>query len=175
MTSYGGAWPNGLTIDYLAQRLYWTDARSDSIHTTLYDGSGHHEVIRGHSKLSHPFSVAVFESHVYWTDWRSSSVMRANKWNGSDVQVIERTSSKPYGIKVIHPSLQPKANTTHPCQIRNGDCSHLCLLGFENTRKCGCPHIMKLASDGVTCIENKVILHLFDIESLSDIRNQCVK
>ena len=24
--SYEGAWSNGLTIHYLAQRLYWTDA-----------------------------------------------------------------------------------------------------------------------------------------------------
>ena len=156
--SYGGAWPNGLTIDYLAQRLYWTDARSDSIHTTLYDGNGHHEIIRGHTKLSHPFSVAIFESHIYWTDWRSSSVIRANKWNGSDVQILERTISKPYGIKVIHPSLQPKAKTTHPCQFENGNCSHLCLLGFNQTKKCGCPHVMKLSDDQLTCTESKLML-----------------
>ena len=156
--SYGGAWPNGLTLDYLAQRIYWTDARSDSIHTTLYDGSQHHEIIRGHAKLSHPFSVAIFESHIYWTDWRTSSVVKANKWNGSDVQIIERTISKPYGIKVVHPSLQPRANSKHSCQIDNGKCSHLCMLGFNQTQKCGCPHIMKLAQDGLNCVDNKVLM-----------------
>lgn len=39
-----GAWPNGLTLDYDLRRIYWIDARSDSIHTTKYDGTEHHEV-----------------------------------------------------------------------------------------------------------------------------------
>ena len=156
--SYGGAWPNGLTLDYQAVRLYWTDARSDSIHSSRYDGSDHHEIIRGDSHLSHPFSVAVFESHIYWTDWRSSSLLRANKWNGSDVRVIERTISKPYGIKIVHPSLQPRARAKHPCQSENGGCSHLCLLASNTSRTCGCPHIMALASDGLTCVEDRLLL-----------------
>lgn len=40
----GGGWPNGLTLDYDAKRIYWIDARSDSIHTTTYEGTHHHEV-----------------------------------------------------------------------------------------------------------------------------------
>lgn len=39
-----GAWPNGISLDYRARRLYWVDARSDSIHTTTYDGEDHREV-----------------------------------------------------------------------------------------------------------------------------------
>ena len=26
-----GGWPNGLTLDYIAQRIYWIDARYDKI------------------------------------------------------------------------------------------------------------------------------------------------
>lgn len=74
--------------------------RSDSIHTTLYDGTGYQLVLRGHAMLSHPFAVTLFESHVYWTDWRSNSVVRANKWNGSDVAVVQRTMMQPFDIKV---------------------------------------------------------------------------
>lgn len=40
---YGG-WPNGLTLDYALKRIYWIDAKADSIHTSLYDGSDHREV-----------------------------------------------------------------------------------------------------------------------------------
>ena len=69
VSKYGGAWPNGLTMDYLAKRIYWTDARSDSIHTTLYDGSEHHEIICGHQYLSHPLALVIFESHIYWMKW----------------------------------------------------------------------------------------------------------
>lgn len=95
--SFGG-WPNGLTLDYAQKRIYYIDAHSDSIHTTNYDGSDHHLVIRDPETLSHPFSISLFENYVYWTDWRTNSVMRANKWNGSDVMSIDRTSSQPFGI-----------------------------------------------------------------------------
>lgn len=95
--SFGG-WPNGLTLDYAQKRIYYIDAHSDSIHTTNYDGSDHHLVIRDQETLSHPFSISLFENYVYWTDWRTNSVMRANKWNGSDVMAIDRTSSQPFGM-----------------------------------------------------------------------------
>lgn len=41
----GGGWPNGLTLDYALRRIFWIDAKSDSIHTSKYDGSDHREVI----------------------------------------------------------------------------------------------------------------------------------
>lgn len=69
--SVQGAWPNGITLDYTLKRVYWIDARSDSIHTTNYDGGDHHLVIRDQETLSHPFSISVFENFVYWTDWRT--------------------------------------------------------------------------------------------------------
>lgn len=96
-----GAWPNGLTLDYAAERLYWIDARSDSIHTARYDGSDPREILRGHETLSHPFAIALFDNHVYWTDWRTNSVVRANKWNGSDVVTIQRTLTQPFDIQVL--------------------------------------------------------------------------
>lgn len=101
-------------MDYALKRIYWVDARSDSIHTTKYDGSDHHEVIRGHEALSHPFAIALYENYVYWTDWRSNSVVRANKWNGSDVTVIQRTLTQPFDIQILHPSRQPKSKLKFP-------------------------------------------------------------
>lgn len=121
-----GAWPNGLTLDYTQRRVYWVDARSDSIHTTNYDGLDHHLVIRDQETLSHPFSISLFENYVYWTDWRTNSVIRANKWNGSDIQVIHRTQTQPFGIQVLHSSRQPR--DLNPCGANNGGCSHLCLI-----------------------------------------------
>ena len=85
----------------LIRRIYWIDARSDSIHTATYDGSDPREILRGHETLSHPFAIALFENHVYWTDWRTNSVIRANKWNGSDVTVIQRTLTQPFDIQVV--------------------------------------------------------------------------
>ncbi|XP_075238130.1 LDL receptor protein 1 isoform X2 [Lycorma delicatula] len=156
--SLDGAWPNGLTLDYELQRVYWIDARSDSIHTVTYDGKDYHEVIRGHESLSHPFAITLYEGHVYWTDWRTNSVLRANKWNGSDVTVMQRTLTQPFDIQILHPSRQPRSNASNPCTENNGNCSHLCLLSINDTYKCDCPHVMRLSEDNRTCVVNEKVL-----------------
>ncbi|XP_067627209.1 prolow-density lipoprotein receptor-related protein 1 isoform X1 [Eurosta solidaginis] len=150
-------WPNGLTLDYTQKRVYWVDAKSDSISTIKYDGSDHHSVVRDEDILSHPFAISVFENYVYWTDWRTTSVIRANKWNGSNIQVIQRTQTQPFGIQVLHSSRQPQAD--NPCGTNNGGCSHLCLLTFKKGYKCECPHIMRLdPADQRTCVPNEQVL-----------------
>ncbi|XP_055692338.1 low-density lipoprotein receptor-related protein 1 [Lutzomyia longipalpis] len=153
-----GAWPNGLTLDYHQRRIYWIDARSDSIHTTNYNGDDHHLVIRDQEILSHPFGISLFENHVYWTDWRTNSVIRANKWNGSDVAVIQRKLTQPFGIQVLHSSRQPRDGGRNPCGTNNGGCSHLCLLSTNGTFRCQCPHVMRLDGNNRTCVPNEQVL-----------------
>lgn len=85
--------------------------RSDSIQTVNYDGSDFREVMKGHETLTHPFAISLFDNYVYWTDWRTNSVIRSNKWNGSDVFVIQRTLTQPFDIKVLHPTRQPRGKS----------------------------------------------------------------
>ncbi|XP_060522093.1 prolow-density lipoprotein receptor-related protein 1 isoform X3 [Cylas formicarius] len=151
-----GGWPNGITLDYTMRRIYWVDARSDSIHTVTYDGSDHHEVMGNHEMLSHPFAITLFENYVYWTDWRTNSIVRANKWTGGNVMVIQRTLTQPFDIKIMHPSRQPSG--PNPCKENNGGCSHLCLLHLNQTYRCDCPHIMRLGNDSRTCVINEKVL-----------------
>ncbi|KAK8724240.1 hypothetical protein OTU49_011302, partial [Cherax quadricarinatus] len=157
VSEIGGGWPNGLTLDYALRRIYWIDAKSDSIHTSFYDGSDHREILREHQLLSHPFAISLFGNYVYWTDWRTNSVIRANKFNGSDIRDIQRTITQPFDIHVLHPSRQPR-DVANPCKEKNGGCSHLCLLSFNGTRQCNCPHIMSLGPDNETCIRNEKVL-----------------
>ena len=108
----GESWPNGITLDFEAERVYWIDARSDSINTVRYDGSDLRVVLKGGKYLSHPHSVTTFESHVFWTDWRTGAVVRAGKFNGSGVHVEDRVlggdGGQPYDIRVMHRSRQPR-------------------------------------------------------------------
>ncbi|MEQ2300891.1 Low-density lipoprotein receptor- protein 1B [Ameca splendens] len=106
-----GAWPNGLTLDHLEKRIVWTDARSDAIFSALYDGTGVIEILRGHEYLSHPFAVSLFGGNVYWTDWRTNTLARANKWTGRNVTVIQKTSAQPFDLQIFHPSRQPQGFT----------------------------------------------------------------
>lgn len=95
-----GAWPNGLALDVRARRLYWADARADALHSATYDGADPRLVLTRHPALAHPFALALLDSHVYWSDWHEKAVLRANKWNGSDVTLVHNTLNKPFEIKV---------------------------------------------------------------------------
>uniref|UniRef100_A0A672QCJ8 Low density lipoprotein receptor-related protein 1Bb n=1 Tax=Sinocyclocheilus grahami TaxID=75366 RepID=A0A672QCJ8_SINGR len=123
-----GAWPNGLTLDHQERRIV-----SDAIYSALYDGTGVIEILRGHEYLSHPFAVSLFGGGVYWTDWRTNTLARANKWTGHNVTVIQKTSAQPFDLEIYHPSRQPQAS--NPCEDNDGrgPCSHLCLIDYNRT------------------------------------------
>lgn len=40
-------WPNGLCIDYPANRIYWADAKHHVIESAELDGSGRRKVMSG--------------------------------------------------------------------------------------------------------------------------------
>ena len=48
--------PNGLSIDYEMQRLYWVDAKLDKIETSDFNGDNRAVLIRD---IIHPFGLAV--------------------------------------------------------------------------------------------------------------------
>uniref|UniRef100_A0A8C2AJR3 Low density lipoprotein receptor-related protein 1Ba n=1 Tax=Cyprinus carpio TaxID=7962 RepID=A0A8C2AJR3_CYPCA len=148
-----GAWPNGLTLDHMESRIIWTDARSDAIYSALYDGTGMIEILRGHEFLSHPFAVSLFGGNVYWTDWRTNTLTKANKWTGANVTVIQKTSAQPFDLEIYHPSRQPQ--TPNPCADNKGrgPCSHLCLINYNGSASCSCPHLMKLSANNRTCVK----------------------
>lgn len=162
------------------------------------------EVLRGHEFLSHPFAVTLYGGEVYWTDWRTNTLAKANKWTGHNVTVVQRTNTQPFDLQVYHPSRQPmgkgpdrtatstEASQTggvcagavaatwgqevgvgqgskagrvtgwscfpsppapNPCEANGGrgPCSHLCLIDYNRTVSCACPHLMKLHKDNTTC------------------------
>ena len=153
-------WPNGLTLDYENLRVYWVDARMDSIQSITYDGKDYRVILQEREYLAHPFSISLFGVHVYWTDWRTSSVVRANKFNGSDVTVLQKTMSQPFDVKIFSALRQPRpenATWKNPCTA-NGGCSHLCLLNTNDRVKCDCPHVMRLGADNRTCVPNERVL-----------------
>lgn len=156
-----GSWPNGLTLDFILERIYWIDAKTDTLSTVKYNGEDFRNILVGNNYLTHPFAMSLYENYVYWSDWRTNSLVRANKWNGTKVEVIAQTFFQPFDVKIVHPSRQPKLNQSR-CMIDNGGCSHLCLLSSttSDNYSCDCPHAMRLAPDGKNCIFNQAFLML---------------
>lgn len=72
-------WPNGVTIDYIAERVYWVDASRDYIGSCDLQGKSFMKIIEQDSRVSHPFAVAVYKDLMYWDDWKLNSVFSADK------------------------------------------------------------------------------------------------
>ncbi|XP_020846577.1 low-density lipoprotein receptor-related protein 2 isoform X2 [Phascolarctos cinereus] len=130
------SWPNGITIDYTNDKLYWSDAHLNYIEFSDLEGRHRHTVFDG--TLPHPFAITIFEDTVFWTDWNTRTVEKGNKYNGLGRMVLANTTHRPFDIHVYHPYRQPIVN--NPCGTNNGGCSHLCLIkaggqGFT----CECP------------------------------------
>lgn len=78
-------WPNGLAIDRPSNRLYWNDAKLKTIESIHLDGVDRQTVL---TDLPHPYGLVIVGSHIYWTDWETQALHRAEKSNGSDRTVI---------------------------------------------------------------------------------------
>ena len=99
-------WPNGLTIDFTLNRLYWIDAKLKRVETCDINGR-HRVLVRKLSFTAHPFAISVFEDNIYWSDWETGSVEVANKFTGKDRnQIIQLGVARPLGVKIQHQTLQ---------------------------------------------------------------------
>ncbi|KAL5291451.1 Vgr family protein [Megaselia abdita] len=141
----GITWPNGLTIDIFSERIYWVDAKHKRIESANYDGSDRREVLS--DILMHPYSIAIFEDNLYWSDWSTTSIHTCHKYTGKDHHVVVKDGTPIYAIDIYHSSLRPEM--THSCQ--HNPCSHMCLLNEDMSYTCDCPYGWRLSSDHHNC------------------------
>ncbi|XP_066507849.1 prolow-density lipoprotein receptor-related protein 1 [Hoplias malabaricus] len=143
--SHGLSWPVAIAVDVLRDRMYWTDEKLNCIGSATYDG----EDVRmlQLTETRSPFSVAVFNDMVYWSNTKKQAIHGAHKVTGRNSTVILKRPGQPYGLKLVHPLMQPKVPNT--CE--NMKCSHVCLLNPELQAVCRCPPRLLLGKDGFTC------------------------
>ncbi|CAL7944547.1 unnamed protein product [Xylocopa violacea] len=147
-------WPNSLSIDYANNRLYWIDGKLKVIESIRLDGTDRRTILQGIAKK--PFSLAVFENKLYWSDWISNSIQSCNKFTGKDWKILVNTNSTIYGIHIYHSVLKPKM--PNPCNTN--PCSQLCLLNSENGYTCACTIDKELNYDKHSCRAVKKKTHL---------------
>nr|XP_026693170.1 prolow-density lipoprotein receptor-related protein 1-like isoform X2 [Ciona intestinalis] len=152
-------WPNALTIDYAARKLFWADAKEGYIAHCDLDGANAAIVVQSpDNRDSRIFSISLFEDSIYWTDWSQTSIMTSYKFrsihNTTNVHPIHKVVHIPMDLKVVHPLRQPMPASPHPCLINNGDCSDLCLLSPGGGKSCSCPENFILQKDGISCVQN---------------------
>ena len=101
-------WPNGLTIDYSAEKIYWTDANLYYIDKANYDGTNRESIFRSSRQclLGHPFALTLYENKIYWTDWKTRGIHSTNKNNGLRCPIIVPNTVSPMDIRAYEPKRQ---------------------------------------------------------------------
>nr|XP_045622888.1 low-density lipoprotein receptor-related protein 2-like isoform X5 [Procambarus clarkii] len=147
-------WPNGLSIDYKTNRIYWCDALLDHVQHANLDGTDVQTI--SSQSIRHPFSLVIYNDWLYVTDWRRDAILRMNKTDGSQERTVAQVaeSNRLYGIRIYSRSAQEIAYG-HPCN-NNNQCEKFCFpVPDEDTgnlkAKCDCPVGEKINSDGLTC------------------------
>lgn len=151
-------WPNAITIDYIDSRIFWIDAKLHTIMSADLDGSRIRTVLHNTEQISHPFSMAVFEDEVVWTDWSGDNILTAHKYTGKHFQRKVQGLNSPMGIKMYHESLQKSGHNI--CDDNEVNCEYLCLpkprvQSDDSTLPsytCVCPDNKKISRNGHTCI-----------------------
>lgn len=166
-------WPNGLTIDYEEEAIFWAgvfsliqfvskglliihfsvplclDAKLNIICSASLTGANRKTISQG--DLQHPFALTMYKNVLYWTDWQTKSIHSCNKKTGAGRKPVLGSSLTPMDIHVYDPERQPFSSL--PCQIQNGKCSHLCLSApYPPWFTCACPTGSKLV-DNYTCAD----------------------
>ncbi|KRT81787.1 Fibronectin domain-containing protein [Oryctes borbonicus] len=136
-------WPNGISIDHIAERLYWVDAKEDYIGSSDLHGNKFKKVLTNTDYLSHPFSVAVFKDIMYWDDWKKNAIFSADKDHGIEVAVLADKMSGLMEMKIYAHSIQ---SGTNACS--NSSCEYIC-VSVKGKANCLCPDILEPSPEGV--------------------------
>lgn len=62
-------WPNGITIDYNNNMIFWVDAKLQFVDVIDFNGHKRKRVAKG--GLEYPYALTFFNDKLYWTDWKT--------------------------------------------------------------------------------------------------------
>uniref|UniRef100_A0A3Q3ETX7 Low density lipoprotein receptor-related protein 4 n=1 Tax=Labrus bergylta TaxID=56723 RepID=A0A3Q3ETX7_9LABR len=140
-------WPNGLAIDMAGSQLLWADAHTERIELADLNGQNRRTLV---TPVQHPYGLTLLGPHIYWTDWQSRSIQRADKNTGTNTITVRANL----------PGLMDIQAVFNKCGKRNGGCSHLC-LPRPNGTSCACPTGILLKGDGRSCDDSPETYLLF--------------
>lgn len=139
-------WPNGITVDHIAERIYWVDGKQDYIASSDLHGSRKNIIISKENVVSHPFAIAVFKDIMYWDDWKNNAVFAADKDHGIAVEALLKFLPGLMDLKVYAHSLQVGINA-----CANASCQYICVGAPKGAHSCLCPDGMESNNGKCLC------------------------
>ena len=85
------------------------------------------------------------------------------------VWVYKQLSLFPVSFSVTLPP--PSTTASNPCEENDGrgPCSHLCLINYNRTASCTCPHLMKLSPNKQSCFGEGWVCLLFSTHATKSV------
>ena len=93
--------PAGLAVDWINEKVYWTDAGTDKIEVSNFDGSQRSVVIW--SGMERPRDIVVDPSngYFYWTDWGTVALISKAFLDGTRASVVVNSNlTWPNGLTI---------------------------------------------------------------------------
>lgn len=149
-------WPNGIALDIENNKLYWSDAGTDTIEVIKMDGKDRREIVN--DNVPHSFGITILGNYLYWTDWQLRTLERIDKRGGLDRQTLLEQLHDVMGIRAIDNTSNLGTNL---CAANNGGCEQFCF--YKPTRKvsCSCQIEYELGPDGKSCVKPDAFLIVY--------------
>lgn len=103
----------GITIDHIAERIYWVDARRDYVGSSDLHGHRFSKIISDSELVSHPFAITVFKDNMYWDDWKQNAIFSADKDHGIGIKILLKQLPGLMDLKVCRKHHKFSAFLTH--------------------------------------------------------------
>ncbi|XP_078493520.1 prolow-density lipoprotein receptor-related protein 1-like isoform X2 [Ciona intestinalis] len=148
-------WPNGITIDFASDRLYYCDAQRDTIHSIDFNGNNR-QLVYDEAQFR-TYGIDFYNGKLYWSDSHhlrgSINVCEVTTQctNSSIKWLAKGLSLQLKDIVIFSASRQ---NGTNVCAVNNGGCEELCFHVGNNVRRCACAHGV-LTSNNRSCQPHK--------------------
>ncbi|KAF2890884.1 hypothetical protein ILUMI_15289, partial [Ignelater luminosus] len=141
-------WPNGITIDYINNKIYWVDAKYDYIARSDFDGNDLKKILEKSDFVRHPFSISAIGNHIYWSDWHQKAIFYVDKEDTKSIhQLVGDLVAM--GLRAYESSSQEGTNA-----CTSATCRYLCIGTPNQNYSCLCPDGMEMMNDTCLCSEH---------------------
>uniref|UniRef100_H2ZDZ1 Uncharacterized protein n=1 Tax=Ciona savignyi TaxID=51511 RepID=H2ZDZ1_CIOSA len=135
--------PNGITLDFTAKKMYWTDGVRKTLSYSNLDGTHRRTLLDNSALVGRAYGIGVFYDRVFWTDLTFNALFTITKSSPNERQAILIRMSEPKGMDIIAQYTQPRGEPV----CSDSGCS-LCVpvpgASNSSTAACVCPDHLRL-------------------------------